>query len=606
MIETGSITTEPVKEGSGGAGRNAGTLRLVSRLSKLSGLGILAVAFVLVLPSFALAETAALGPDRDRLTFSELMAAVPNQDGPINNGYFMPVGPSEPANHELSGVLEVPLTDSLAVPGRFPSFSVAFFTVDGHLVPVEQDIIRTTTGGWDLILSPGRVWSEPADAGWSRASFPFVLADRKWNSSHNGLATFLYNDTEVSDLQIQIVQETASWDRFDAWTRLPLSYKPGSLGNRAQLEKAFAEDLSARLPTAPLASLDADSDLIDGMERGLKDVTVTGLLDDGVLYLGPCHTRFGAYPYCDDMRNAAFSVTKTAGAALSLLWLAQKYGPQVLDLKIADYVDVTAEHDGWSDVTFRDAIDMATGIGDKAPDRISSAYDFEADEEVYLARLAAKPTARGKLDVAFLAGNYPWGPGEVGRYVTAHTFVLAAAMDAYVKSIEGPDANLWDRVTEEVLEPIGIRVAPLMHTREVDGGRGVPVMGWGFFPTVDDVAKIAQLFQDRGAKDGQQLLYGDEIDRLLQGAPDRGLPIYWQNDHGQYSYDFSFWYMPYRAEQGCDVRVPQMMGFGGNLVTLMPNGMTGFRLADASEGSPGQYDAENMAALADSLSSLCP
>ena len=39
--------------------------------------------------------------------------------------------------------------------------------------------------------------------------------------------------------------------------------------------------------------------------------------------------------------------------------------------------------------------------------------------------------------------------------------------------------------------------------------------------------------------------------------------------------------MPYRAEEGCRLRIPEMMGFGGNLVTLMPNGMTGIRLADA-------------------------
>ena len=63
--------------------------------------------------------------------------------------------------------------------------------------------------------------------------------------------------------------------------------------------------------------------------------------------------------------------------------------------------------------------------------------------------------------------------------------------------------------------------------------------------------------------------------------------------------------MPFRGEDGCFVWIPEMMGYGGNLITLMPNGMTGIRLADANEGSPGQYDGESMARLADNLEPFC-
>ena len=69
------------------------------------------------------------------------------------------------------------------------------------------------------------------------------------------------------------------------------------------------------------------------------------------------------------MRHGVFSVTKSLGAALALLRLAQKYGDGVFDLKIKDYVTVTAAHDGWERVTFGDALNMATGIGDLAPQR---------------------------------------------------------------------------------------------------------------------------------------------------------------------------------------------------------------------------------------------
>ncbi len=544
------------------------------------------------------------GDVRDRLTFDELMTSGPNRDGPIHNDYFMPIGNAEPAHHEFEGVLGFIGAPFFVGERSFPGFKASFFTTDGYLVPVERGIIQSLSGRSDIILSPGRVWSEPGDDGWSRASFPFVLAGRTWNDSHNGLATFLYNDTEVSDLTLQIVQEAASWSRIDAWSQLRLIYRPGPVEGKSELVAAFDEELAQRIATASLDSLNADSRLIDGMERGLKHVTVTGLLDDGVLYRTPCYTRFGDYPYCDEMRHGVFSVTKSAGAALSLLWLAERYGPEVFDAKIADYVDVTADHDGWNDVTFRDAIDMATGIGEMAPDRISVTFDIEADEDRFIGRFGNALGVETKLDVVFEDGNYEWGPGEVVRYNSLHTFTLAVAMDAYVKAKEGPDAHLWEMVSDEVLRPIGITAAPLMHTREADGSRGVPIMGWGFFPTLDDLAKIAQLFLDRGAHDGRQLLYGDEIDLLLDGSGG-DLTVPWQTAHGTYRYDFSFWYMPYRGQQRCDVMIPEMMGFGGNLVTLMPNGMTGIRLADADDGSYGMWDGENMAALADNLRSFC-
>ena len=53
-----------------------------------------------------------------------------------------------------------------------------------------------------------------------------------------------------------------------------------------------------------------------------------------------------------------------------MLRLAQKYGDQVFALKIKDYVTVTSVHNGWDEVTFGHALDMVTGIGDRAPRRV--------------------------------------------------------------------------------------------------------------------------------------------------------------------------------------------------------------------------------------------
>lgn len=553
----------------------------------------------------AFADVAPPGETRDRLTFNELMAAEPDPDGPIHNDYFMPVGETGPAHHDFNGVLEVPQATPFSVPGLFPDFSSAFITVDDHLVPVERDFMRSLASQWTIILSPGRVWSEPGDHGWSRASFPFVLAGRNWGDSHNGLATFLFNDTQVSNLQIQIVQESSPSWRFDVWSRVPLTYLAGPVDHQDDLAAAYAEELSLRLPTQPLTALDVESALLADMESGFQHLTATGLLHGGVLYVSACRTRYGAYPYCDEMRHTIWSATKSAAAALTLLWLAQAYGPEVLDLKIVDYVDVTASHDGWREVTFLDAIDMATGVGGMAPDRYTTEFVFARDNERNISQFASAATTEQKLDIAFAASNYDWGPGEVGRYNNKDTFVLAVAMDAFLKSVEGPDVNLWDHVTKEVLEPIGIRSAPLMHTRELDGSRGTPTMDGGLLPTINDLARIAQLFQNRGAFEDRQLLYAEEIDMLLEGNPDSGLRINLFNAYGEYSYDFSFAYVPHTTPDGCHVRIPIMAGRGGNIVAFMPNDMVGIRLADEDDDAAGSLEIEGMAALADSMRPFC-
>jgi hypothetical protein len=81
--------------------------------------------------------------------------------------------------------------------------SAAFFTEGEYLVPVVRDLVPHSI----FILSPGRVWLEAGDGGMSRASFPFVLTNPHNNATHNGVATFLYDDTRVSAFRFQVVWE---------------------------------------------------------------------------------------------------------------------------------------------------------------------------------------------------------------------------------------------------------------------------------------------------------------------------------------------------------------------------------------------------------------
>src|SRR5204863_5257907 len=208
---------------------------------------------------------------------------------------------------------------------------------------------------------------------------------------------------------------------------------------------------------------------------------------------------------------------------------------------------------------------------------------------------------RGKSQAALDYGAYPWRPGAVLRYNSAQTFLLAAAMDAYLKRHEGPGVHLWDMVRREVLQPIGIAHAPILHPIEADGSRGIPLLGYGLYLTVDDIAKLTTLLQNGGRHDGTQLLSPTLLARaLLRSSTSAGLPNAQRNRFGEGRYSLSFWSIAYTTGTGCALQIPYMAGLGGNLVALLPNGVSVFRFSDA-----GHFDLDAMILAGESIRPFC-
>jgi hypothetical protein len=550
------------------------------------------------------------GAARDRILAPELLAPSGTAGGLVHNDYFMPIGNAAPARHTLRGALTIHDTKlarahagcaGLDVPAG--GFTAAFFTQGEHLVPAVRTIIRPPGSRTGIILSPGRVWSEPGDRGMSRASFPYVVVDEIDNGTRNGLATFLFDDTRVSNLRVQISQETIEWSRDDFWGQAPMTYAPGPIADEARLRAEFDAERRLETPIKPWSALPVSKpspwfDAFDG-DAARDDISANGLVMDGVLYVKTCHTRTGPYPYCRHMRHGVFSVTKSLGAAVALLRLAQKYGDGVFDLKIADHVRVTATHDGWKDVTFADALSMSAPIGDIGPRRDWPQPDPDENKPKLYEWIEAR-TAREKLDRGFTYGRYPWARGEVVRYNSTVTFTLAAAMDAYLKQKAGPGAHLWDMVVDEVYRPLGIFHEPTMHTVEADGSRGIPILGYGLTPTIDDVAKLTMLLQQGGRHDGVQLLSAAKLAEALYRTSATGLSVLRRSRYGDYRYHLSFWSVPYVTDLGCRFLIPHMAGYGGNMVVLLPNGISAFRLSDGNT-----YDIETMILAGEAIRPFC-
>ena len=562
------------------------------------------------------------GNSRVWLSASDLQSARTTPRSPLHNGHFMPIAPGTAAAAPFSGVIRLTSTrleTSDQNPGadfvdlEFPGVDLRFISDGNDLIPVDRDfLIGTNSNVSRIILGPGSIWTEPGDNGWTRASFPFNVGPKRSNLSRNGTATFIYSGSQISALRVQMVQESAGSTagplESNVWGTLKAQLTPQTFPNSDAVVADFRVEKAGYWPVASWSDLAAqwkvDPATINGRIANEK-VSMTGVVKDGVIYRAPCRTRFGDYPYCQQMRGGSFSMAKSMGAAVALLRLAQKYGDGVGDLLIKDYVNVTATHNGWDHVRFLDALNMATGIGNTADGAPlgTGLYTFADENTPFAATVFNTGTAAGILQAAFTSPRFSWGPGVEMRYNSIHTFILSAAMDAFLKQKEGPNAHLWDMVFNEVYEPIGIRHAPMMHTIESDGSRGIPYMDVGLYLTADDIAKIAKLYHDGGAFNGQQLLSPALTAAALYRTADHGLrgSAGWDNPFGMSRYLMSFWSVPWSDGAGCNARVPYMSGLGGNAVALLPNGVTVYRFTHSND-----YDANPLIQAGAAGGHMCP
>jgi CubicO group peptidase (beta-lactamase class C family) len=492
---------------------------------------------------------------------------------------------------------------------------LSFFTVDDILVPARRgEMVAESTPGlapsyWDVIPQFGRVWREKGADGWSRAAFPLMLVNDTENHAHQGLVTFLYRDGGVRDFRFQFVEQTAPYllgQHFVAWGRAEVEVGLAQLAGTdlERLRAGAREELRARLPSQPWSDLvkQAPVGALDGFGGPVKPQwrVATALVWDGTLYYQDVVTPYGLYPYPLEMRFGVRSVMKSVATPLALLRLAHLYGPYVLTLKIGDYVrGLDPKYDR---VRFIDAANMATGFGGTGtfrttPNNINDGYlggDYDA---WYTA-----PSHDEKLaQIAQHLRPYPWDPGTVVRYRDQDFYLLGAAVDRFLKSVRGPGADAWDMLLEEVFAPIGIAHAPTIRTRGAGGSWGVPWFNAGYYPTLDDLAKIALLYRNGGSWNGQQVLHPTLTRELLAShgallktgnAPFTGRVG--GDDVGDVSlYKMGFHFTPYvGGVSGRRFYLPTMWGSGESEVILYPNKLVSIRIAKAAQLPAGETATE--------------
>jgi hypothetical protein len=134
---------------------------------------------------------------------------------------------------------------------HLPEFDFEFVQNGSHLIPVQRGLIITSHPYWNYILSPGRVWQENGDNGYSRAAFPFALVEKNANCTHNGVMTFLFNDSGVSHVYYQITQETCMYFKGNFWGRSRRPTRRGASPTPSKSATTTHRKLPTRCPSSP-------------------------------------------------------------------------------------------------------------------------------------------------------------------------------------------------------------------------------------------------------------------------------------------------------------------------------------------------------------------
>lgn len=566
---------------------------------------------------------------------------IGTMNGLMDNAGFGP-GPASRLAPPLSvricfGQSALSFAPSLAVPTvdardarLFPAATLDFISHEAVLVPVQWgDLVSETPpqehpSYWSLIPQFGRIWSDPAEInGWSRAAFPLMLVNDLENHAHQGLARFSYRGDEIRDFQFQFVQQTAPYllkQHFVAWGRTEVQSSPlvGELDAvRARAHRALNGRIRAR-PWKVLVEQTRSVDLSRfGQPLEPEWTVATALVRPWsavpggecapTVFYQVCDTPAGPYPYPLEMRFGARSLTKSIAAPLALLRLAQLQGPEVLDQTIGRYV--AGVDSKFERVRFIDAANMATGFGGTGtlqfqPNDYEDGY-LDADYDGWY----TAPTHEQKLaHIAQRLRPYPWDPGTVLRYRDQDFYLLGAALNLYIKNIRGPRADIWDFLCEEVFEPIGIYAAPTTRTREAAGERGWPWFNAGYFPTLDDLAKIALLYQGQGEWNGVQILHrrltaellsahgaiSKRDGSLLCGYGEDSLTPGHELPTTPTHYRMGFHFTPYLSPRSGQLHyLPTMWGAGESEVILYPDGAVSIRIGKAA-GVPGKIFPRNI------------
>jgi CubicO group peptidase (beta-lactamase class C family) len=271
------------------------------------------------------------------------------------------------------------------------------------------------------------------------------------------------------------------------------------------------------LPRATPESQGVDSAAVEALirEATARDLGFHSLM---VLRHGNVIAEGWWAPYSAPQQHMMFSVSKSFTA--SAIGIAEAEGRLSVDDEVLSFFPSHAT----------DAI-RANMAGVRVRDLLAMASGHAVDTIDVMRALPGHDWVKLFLEVPIV---YP--PGTHFLYNTGATFVLAAI----IQSRTGQ--SVLDYLAPRVFEPLGIELPPWEKSPS-----GIPMGGTGLRLRTEDLAKLGQLYLQRGLWNGQRILSEDWVSRAssVQVAND-GRPVDWTQGYG-----YQFWrgrHGSYRAD----------------------------------------------------------
>ncbi len=532
---------------------------------------------------------------RSSLSYSTLMTGSDPGSRVDLSAYGVPQNAAHP-EHALAGTLSLSgeatggsfseVVDTYNYTGsgdntrkHLPEFEFQFIQTGSHIFPLERGSIASAHPDWEYVLTPGRVWQETSDNGYSRAAIPFALQQRNANCMHNGVMTFLFKeDGSTSKVAYQISSETCLYFKADWWGLLSATYTPESIANQSQLIQDYQAEIAARMPTKPLSDLNTDYPGTDPSafaapnSTDASHVSTAGFIYGGVHYRGDCVTRYGNYPYCDSMVVPSYSTAKSFFAGVAMMRLEKLY-PGVRNTSVASHVPACSSNGNWSDVTLNNLLDMATG-------NYGSTTYMSDEGAAHTDGLFLADSHSNKISYSCSQYTRKATPGSQWVYHTSDTYIAGTHMNDYLQDQQGSSADIFaDTIVADLWAPLDVSPTGQYTRRSYDSVEQ-PFAGWGLMWLPDDLAKIASFVGiDDGEINGQEMLSSTQLDAALQrNSTDTGtVPL------TDYRYNNGFWAHNVAGNlSGCSGNqwIPFLSGFGGITVVLLPNDSVYYYFSD--------------------------
>ncbi len=459
---------------------------------------------------------------------------------------------------------------------KLPPFSFAYISDGSALIPLKRQPQRSDHPYWEIVLEPGRTWSDAADMGWSRAAIPFALKEKNQNCTHNGLMTFVYKqDGSISRVAWQIASETCLYLKLNLWGVVRAQYEPVPALSDSAVVAAYRREVAARLPVKSFSALETDYPGLDAgafRPSGNDDASVYGLVFNGAHYRSECPTRFGPYPFCDVLDLPSYSLAKSVFAGLTYLLLSKRW-PELATMPVASLVPECRLADKrWDGVTLAHLVNMTTG-------NYKSAV-FNADEDNDTGVFFTAETHADKIRFSCEAWPHKSAAGSQWVYHTTDTYLLGVAMQNFLKQKLGDGADVHrDLLYPEVFEPLDLSPVLLWTQRTYDD-RAQPFTGYGLVFHSDDLARIALALNS--ASSIGHTLAGTNFESAMFRA---GTPLPAPPGRQGLAYSHGFWGVDATGWIGCSTStwIPFMSGYGGIVVALLPNGGVYYFFTDSNQ-----------------------